>query len=394
LKLVYVDRDGNQFDPNDFKPKSEEPHFLLPKKLEPGEMQPVRWREDEWSEDPMPVDGPDGETFVVGFPPELHEEFVSYIEKNGMMRVAHEILYREERLKPKEQRLYTLDDGEKWTAMVQGSWQTDMVWLDPGDESAFESLLGVLRRGGFDKVLDQIGKTFDLNSLMIQGVGAIFLSKYSKTKNMHVDIEGSRGSFYNIIVPVHIPEGYDATFGLSDKGDSFIGKLKLDPDVGVVLGGESRHGTGVCDYRAKEEFRLSFAVYVADISKENVELIASDSTSLWPTEGDTEWFWAQRGRVWTKDGSHSLKTDKGRRPMNVQDKLGDCPQMKHMCDTDLLGIRLKCPKTCELYLEDGVYYAKYFSLSEANNGSAPSCPSDDPTHPTCSKEDTITATSK
>jgi hypothetical protein len=233
--------------------------------------------------------------------------------------------------------------------------------------------------------LDQVGKTFDLNGLMIQGVGAIFLSHYSKTNNMHVDIEGSRGSFYNIIVPVHIPEGHDATFCLSDREDSFQGILKLDPSFGVVLGGESSHGTGVCNYRRKEEFRLSFAVYVADISEKNVELIASDSTSLWPTEGDTNWFQAQRGRLWTKDGSHSLKNDKGRRPMNVQDKLEDCSQLKHKCDTDLLGIRLQCPKTCELYLEDDVYYAKYFSSSNQDQQkvSAPTCSSSNPNHPTC-----------
>lgn len=387
VNVIFEDREGNQITLNDFKDREDEPDFLVPKKLKPGEMHPIRWREDL-----TPVDGPDGETFVIGFPPELHEEFVKYIEKDGMMDVARKLLYEETPLKADEQRLYTLDDGEKWTAMVQGNWNTDMVWLDPGDESCFESLLGVLRRGNFDVVLDQLGKAFDLNSLMIQGVGAIFLTEYEATENIHVDIEGSRGSFYNIIVPVHIPVDDRAVFKIADRAedddgkvdDEFMGRLDLDPQVGVILGGESRHGTGECNYRPKKEFRLSFAVYVADINESNVDLIASDSTSLWPTEGDTFWLRAQKGRLWTKDGKNSIKYDKGRMPIHIQDSSDECASMdRKLCETDVQGMRLDCPKTCELYLEDDVYYAKYFNGINPSTASGPSECTEDASHPTC-----------
>ena len=372
LKVILGDGEGNEYDLNDFYPKKEEPDFLIPKKLDVGEMVPIRWRDDL-----SVVDGSDGESFVVGFPPELHEEFKKYVAKSGMMDVAHKILYEEEELEPGEQRIYTLDDGEKWTAMIQGSWDSDMVWLDPGDESCFESLLGILRRGNFDKILDQVGKTFDLDGLMIQGVGAIFLSEYSKTENMHVDIPGSRGSFYNIIVPVHIPADDVAIFKLSDRNDDYQGRLRLDPNVGVVLGGMSRHGTGECNYRENEDFRLSFAIYVADINDENLDLIASDSTSLWPTKGDTFFLESQKGRLWTKDGKNSIKWDKGRMPFNIQDKDPMCERVdKDLCMTDVQGFRLMCPKTCELYLEDDVYYAKYFPNQTTPNQT-----------PTCSKRD-------
>ncbi len=375
VRVVFGDGTGKEFDLTDFYEYEHEPDFLIPKKLDVGEMVPIRWREDL-----TPVDGSDGESFVVGFPPELHEEFKRYVANSGMMNVAHSILYKEEPLEQGDQRIYTLDDGEKWTAMVQGAWDTDMVWLDPGDESCFESLLGILRRGNFDKVLDSVGKAFDLDGLMIQGVGAIFLSEYTKTENMHVDIPGSRGSFYNIIVPVHIPADDVAIFKLSDKEDDFQGKIKLDPNVGVVLGGESRHGTGECNYREKEDFRLSFAIYVADINDENIDMIASDSTSLWPTSGDTFFLEAQKGRLWTKDGKNNIQWDKGRMPFNIQDQHPRCEQLdKELCMTDVQGFRLMCPKTCELYLEDEVYYAKYFP-----NQTEPS--------PTCTKKDDPTCT--
>uniref|UniRef100_A0A7S4ALX4 Prolyl 4-hydroxylase alpha subunit domain-containing protein n=1 Tax=Pseudo-nitzschia australis TaxID=44445 RepID=A0A7S4ALX4_9STRA len=374
-RVVFDDGYGNEVELDDFYDDAAEPDFLVPKTLDVAEIQPIRWREDL-----SPVDGPDGESFVIGFPPELHEEFKKYVAASGMMKVAHQILYKEDELQPEEQRIYTLDDGEKWTAMVQGSWDTDMVWLDPGDESCFESLLGVLRRGGFDKVLEKVGKTFDLDGLMVQGVGAIFLSEYTKTQNMHVDIPGSRGSFYNIIVPVHIPADDVAIFKISDKGDDYQGRIRLDPNVGVVLGGESRHGTGECNYRKREDFRLSFAVYVADINDDNIDMIASDSTSLWPTQGDQFFFRSQKGRLWTNDGKNSLARDKGRTPMNIRDSVPECATMdKVLCTKDVQGMRLKCPKTCELYMEDDAYYAKYFpNRTVEGQAGAPTCDA-----PTC-----------
>ena len=348
--IRFRDEKGQEYDLDDFRPMEEEPDFLIPRKLNPGEMAPIRWRQTL-----NPVDGDEGESFVIGFPPELHQEFLAYVAKSGMMQVAHKILYQEEALVPGEHRIYNLDDGHTWGAMIQGSWNTDMVWLDPADEECFESLLSILRRGGFDKVLDAVGKAFDLEGLMIQGVGAIFLSQYQFSDNMHIDIPGSKGSFYNIIVPVHIPVNDTAGFYVSDaEDDEGKGIIALDPNVGVVLGGQSSHGTGECNYRSKKDFRLSFAIYVADINEENIDLIASDSTSLWPTEGDTEWFVAQRGRLWSKDESRSLKDDKGRKPMTVVDRVNGCTVQE--CESDAVGKRRQCPKTCRLYLNDDEYY--------------------------------------
>jgi hypothetical protein len=351
--IRFRDDSGREYDLDDFRSVEDEPDFLIPKKLEPGEMVPIRWRKNL-----APVDGDEGETFVIGFPPELHQEFLMYVEKSGMMNVARKILYEEEELVPGEHRIYTLDDGQKWGAMIQGSWNTDMVWLDPADEECFESLLSVLRRGGFDKVLDRVGRAFDLQGLMIQGVGAIFLTEYEVSENMHVDIVGSKGSFYNIIVPVHIPANEQARFYVANAGDEEgRGITNLDPNVGIILGGESSHGTGECSYRSIKDFRLSFAIYVADINDDNVELIASDSTSLWPTQGDIEWFVAQRGRLWSKNGSKSLKNDKGRKSMKVDDLVTGCTI--EGCESDPQGQRLKCPKTCRLYLNDDDYYSLF-----------------------------------
>jgi hypothetical protein len=192
---------------------------------------------------------------------------------------------------------------------------------------------------------------------MIQGIGIIFLSEYKISDNIHADLPGSKGSFYNIIVPLHIPENQTATFCIAESNaDDRVGTIKLTPHVGLVVGGESAHGTGACSYRATKDFRMSLAIYMADITEDNLELVASDTTSLWPTEGDTQWIWAQRGRLWSKDGSKSLKNDKGRYPLHVEDEHEKCPEWKNLCASDPTGIRLKCPKTCKVYMEDDAYY--------------------------------------
>eukprot|EP00934_Nitzschia_sp_Nitz4_P002300 Nitzschia sp. Nitz4//scaffold31_size150131//145303//147582//NITZ4_002856-RA/size150131-processed-gene-0.213-mRNA-1//1//CDS//3329547743//2300//frame0 len=348
VPIRFQDENGREWHLDEFRPQEEEPYFLIPKKLEPGEMAPVRWRHSL-----QPVDGDEGESFVIGFPHELHQEFKTYVENSGMLETARNIIYDDEPLVPEEHKIFKLKDNQTWGAMIQGTWNTDMVWLDPADEECFESLLSVLRRGGFDKVLEQIGNAFDLQGLMIQGVGAIFLSEYEFMDNIHVDIEGSKGSFYNVIVPVYIPEDEKSALVVTDYYHGGSGSVNLDPNMGLILGGESPHGTAECNYREKRDVRLSFAVYLADINDNNVDLIASDSTSLWPTKGDTEWFRAQRGRLWSKDGN-SLRQDKGRQSMKVEDIVDDCNVDD--CVSDAAGKRLQCPKTCRLYLNDEDYF--------------------------------------
>jgi hypothetical protein len=56
----------------------------------------------------------DDEALGIALPPELHEEFKKYIEANGMLRKAREIIYEGERFANNEHRLYKLDDNMTW----------------------------------------------------------------------------------------------------------------------------------------------------------------------------------------------------------------------------------------------------------------------------------------
>jgi len=331
----------------------DEEDFLILKDLQPGQMQRMRWRESLLSHD--------NEAYAIGFPPELDQEIQAYIRQSGLYEAAYSLLYEEKPLRKGDHRLYTLKDGHQWGAM-SSHWKTDMVWLDPANEDCFESLVAMLGRGGFDVVLDAIGRQFDLDGLMIQGVGAIFLSEY-QGKSVHVDISGTRGSFYNIVIPVHIPEGRVAPFIIGDKTGK--GQVKLRPNRGFVLGGETKHGTGAVNYRDIQDYRFSFAIYVADINMHNIKAVADDTTSLWPPEGDMEWFWTQKGRFWREDGSRSMANDVGRKKLTFEDQRDDCQSKPHLCETDLVKFRLQCPKTCRVYTPEEEYRA-FFSSTAPN----------------------------
>jgi len=223
--------------------------------------------------------------------------------------------------------------------------------------------------------------SFDLDGVMIQGIGPIFLSHFDHDptySQVHHDLPEAMGSFYNVIVPLYIPEGGGTLYVADNERHE---KLNMSYDTGILLGAASRLGTGECDYRDKGDVRLSVAIYIADVNDDNVDIVASDSTSLWPTEGDVYWFASQTGRFWRRDGSRSMKDDKGRAPINVKDQRKDCAKNKKKCVNDPDGFRLECPKTCKLYMEDDVYYSHLAAAVGDKNQS------DSPPQPTCSNPD-------
>lgn len=340
--------------------EEEEPHFLAPQHLEPGQMSPILWREDGKKVDP--------ETYFVGLPPQLSDVMLDYCDKAGILELSQRLLYSEDetRLEPGENRLYKMNDGSNWGAMGPSWTKTDLTWIDAADEASYELTLGLLRDGGFDVVLDAMAKKFKLNSLMVQGVGVIVVSRNTGS-NMHFDIGDTGNKFFNIIFPITIPTSDVAQLNVGDRNDhERDAPVNFRKNVGILLGGQSRHGTGVCDYQEAKEFRVGIAIYVADLTEENVEEIASDSTSLFPNQDDVDWFWSQRGRVWDGEG-RSLLNDTGRKSYTVKDSEElDCPALAASgeCEKDLTGIRTQCLTSCNVYMEDEVYYETFFGDAE------------------------------
>ena len=205
---------------------------------------------------------------------------------------------------------------------------------------------------------------------MVTGIGPIFLSHFEhdpEYNQIHNDLAQAQGAFYNVVVPIYIPEGGASLYVADDDQERML-PIQMRYNQGLVIGAATYHGTGECDYREQRDVRLSVAIYLADVDDENVEDIAGDNTSLWPTEGDTDWFMSQQGRLWQSDGSRSLKDDEGRYNLYVEDDRDDCQAMNHLCMTDPTGFRLECAETCRVYLKDNTYYSTLEAMKSNNGG--------------------------
>jgi len=123
------------------------------------------------------------------------------------------------------------------------------------------------------------------------------------------------------------------------------------------VGDGTRHGTRECDHRHNRGVRISCSIYLSDVTEDNLEILAGDTTSIFPPTGDTaaEWVWRQRGRHWSKNGGRSLVNDIGRKPFNVEDNMKGCK--KELCTQEDDGGRYRneCMKTCKVFIDDDEY---------------------------------------
>jgi len=334
--------------------EKDQPDFLLPRTIPAGQVVPIRWRDSNTIIQ-------DEEIFAVGLPPELLSEFRRYFDEVGMLNVVQQLLYSnvtnsqqpEGHMKKKvtlddTNTIQTLKDGQHWNSRRADHWPTDMVWFDPADDACYERLLDVLKIGNFETVMEGLRKHLNQPDLVIHGNGAIFNSHFDPTPGMeyaqlHRDNPETRGAFYNILIPVYLPEGddHEASLHIASEEDGWVGEINLRYNIATVIGSDSWHGTGECDYRDSKGFRFSISIWVSEMTERNVEVIATDPTSPWPLRNDTEWYWAQAGR--------RLIDDSGRGPFEFQDKRLDCDKVQKQCH--LWKVRSDCARTCGLYMD-------------------------------------------
>ena len=359
--------------------------FVLPR-LQVNELAPIVWRSDNRRVDQYGR--------LVGLPPQLTQEIRAFCDEAGLIDLFWSLAYADEPVVPNQSKLHTLRNGRKWTSMTTATdahWHgSNMHWLDAADEENYEETLQVLRRGGFDTVLDAIGREFNSNGLMVAGMG-FMMASYTLIGQIHADLPHASGYWWNLVFPLVLPEKGSATLNLEDEHDSSRGwsPVSYTPNIGVLMGGDTRHGTGSFDYRKDRGLRVAVSIYVVDVDEDNVHNVASDGTgthmffvipfakkerlstvcrsscspvpplAIFPTPRNIEWLLAQKGRSW--GGGNSLANDKGRKPYSFRDDDDRCPQWaaQGKCDTDLWGVRMECLKSCKIYIEDEQYYSKY-----------------------------------
>ena len=86
-------------------------------------MEEIRWRDTGEIID-------DEEIFAVGLPKKLLEEFQSYFHETGILDTVQQLLYNPDSdYDEEESKLWTLNDGHKWSVKRADHWESDMVCL-------------------------------------------------------------------------------------------------------------------------------------------------------------------------------------------------------------------------------------------------------------------------
>lgn len=336
---------------------SEFEHFLTPD-LAPGQADLLRWEDD----------GSIVQDYAarIGLPDTLIPTLRAYAEDMGLMEIMTNMLY-DDPLPPDGNRWFSFQSPYQTKEGVDSAairnftwnverpakkWKSDMHWFNTADELAHEDSLRALAKGGFDQVLDGIGKKFGLDTLHVDSLGFVAVTNCERGF-IHTDWEDVDGGAFNFLVGIASPE---------DAGPELVvenvrkGEVHYGSNAGILVGDGTRHGTRECDHRAKRGVRITCSIYLADLNEKNLAVVAGDTTSTFPPTGDEDWIWAQRGRHWSKDGSRSLVGDLGRKEMEVKDSMMGCEERtKH---NECLGDskeRAECWKSCRVFIPDDEY---------------------------------------
>lgn len=326
--------------------------FIMPT-LRPGELKMLRWN--------------DGEKNIVqnfaariGLPKHTMAVLRKYAADLGMLEEMRRTHYKEP-LEPDTGRFHVtpaVNSGGhelKWYIQRPGKhYESDLHWFGCGDERTHESFLRALADAGLDTVLDAIGEEYDLDGLAIQGVGFLSATHADVDGFIHYDWSKTGGRAFNILIPLEQVPGSGPELYVSDDEDN--GEIKFHPSYGLLLGDDSYHGTHECDHRHTGKIRASVTIYLADLTRQNVEIVAADPTAVFPLPKSAEWLWTQRGRHWG-DGK-SLVDDVGRNTWQPVDLWDDCAERaaKGLCEvSNAHEMRQNCAVTCNVYMTDEEY---------------------------------------
>lgn len=344
-------KDDNKYSP-DFG------HFLT-HDLKPGQAELMQWEDDGSIVQDYAV--------RVGLPPNLVPTIKAYAEEMGLLDYMTNMLY-DDPLSPGEAKWFSFqspyqkglgstgDEMRNFTWNVERpdkKWKSDMHWFNTADELSHEDALRALAKGGFDQVLAGIGKRMGLDTLNVDSFGFVAVTNCDRGF-IHTDWEDVDGRAFNFLLGIHSPD--NAGPELIVEGDR-KGEIYYGSNAGVLVGDGTRHGTRECDHRAYRGVRITCSIYLSDVTEDNLEILAGDTTSIFPPTGEkaADWVWTQRGRHWSKKGGRSLVDDEGRKPLNVEDETKGCK--KHLCTQEDDGgrYRNKCMKTCKVFMDDDDY---------------------------------------
>ena len=240
-------------------------------------------------------------SYRIGLEPKLTDALLEYCQETGITKTFSSLLVNGNPLKPRSGKVLPLLDHCWYVQRPSGQWASNAHWISPFDERTHEDYLKVLSKGGFDQVLESIGKQFGFDGLVAYHLTFIGVSHCTKGF-MHHDFEDIKGKGFNLIIPLILAKDAEPELDLEQRGnEDMVGRYKYELNEANMVGDRVGHATSSCDYLAQGEMRMAATVYIADVNSENVARIVDDFTQAYPPRGDCQYLLDRAGSHWKHD---------------------------------------------------------------------------------------------
>ena len=245
--------------------------------------------------------------FRIGIPSTLKTVLLEYARKRGIVDELHKRVVDMDPLPSDGGSEYVQFGGYHWwETRFDGEWRTNMHYVTPADDVAFDDYLEALGLAGFDSVLKSIGEHFKLDGLLCYYMSFIAVSHCDKGM-IHADYDGTGGKGFNLIFPLMLVDGSGPELDLQADDESVRAGYHYRFDEGNIVGDSAYHGTASCDYRGTGKMRLVVSIYMADVNPDNY-IEFKDGIQDVPYPPDDEWFLRRMGAHWkASDPSVRLK---------------------------------------------------------------------------------------
>jgi len=332
-----------------FIPKTLEDSEFAYRPLAAGEVEPLVWKDS----------GESTGAHMVGLPTALTQSIHDHCVSLGLLDLFWDLIYTETPQVPGSTVLHTLQE-HVWistTPEADAHWEnSNLHWVDVADEATFEYMMRLLAPH-MDEILQGVGQQFDSQGLGIGGIGFIVVS-HLPAGGMHRDIPKAGKNWFDFLFPLVLPPESTAFLKF---GKYRVGAAPFTPNIGYLLAGDTWHGSGRCDFTQEHGLRVAVTIDFIDIQEDNAAFVAADATALFPAPYDTTWLMAQQGRLYNRSNeSVTFRQDQGRKAIAVADSDERCSAWatQGICESDLRK-RMKCLKSCRVYLEESEYRSPF-----------------------------------
>jgi hypothetical protein len=226
---------------------------------------------------------------------------LDYCQDTGITQAFWSLLIDDRPLAPSSFATIQLQNHDWYIQRPGKKWASNAHWISPFNEGTHIEFLNALSKGGFDKVLDCIGKKFGFDGLVAYHLSFIGVSHCVKGY-VHNDITDIEGKGFNLIIPLILAKDSGPELEVEQRGNQdIIGKYKYVLNEANMVGDTVAHATSACDYLAQGEMRMAATVYIADVNAENVEQIAAYFTQNYPPQDDFQHLLDRAGSHWKTD---------------------------------------------------------------------------------------------